>query len=281
MERESHNFRVRARGEIACFMYHDVAADPAASGFQRPSAARYKLVPEEFYRHLDRIAESGLRPELVGESDPALPGRRLMITFDDGGRGAILAAEALARRGWKAHFFVVTDRVGTGTFLDSGAIRELRRAGHLVGTHSHRHPNIFRDLAWPRMLEEWRVSLDILEGILGERPRIGSVPGGDASRLVYASAAAAGLDWLFTSEPVLRPERVGRCWIVGRFGVKAGMRPDRLGRLAKFRGWGRALAARRAKLLARRALGPAYRLYVRQATREVPGRLPPFAAPDR
>jgi peptidoglycan/xylan/chitin deacetylase (PgdA/CDA1 family) len=142
----------------------------------------------------------------------------------------------------------------------------LRSCGHSIGSHSDTHPDIFRDIPLAQMLEEWQVSCDRLAQLLGEPCPTASLPGGDASTLVFRAAAQAGLHYLFTSEPWLKARRVDGCWILGRVFPKVGTPPERVGELARFRGWRRALLTRRLKGFARRAFPPLYRLYVRRTT---------------
>ena len=195
-------------------------------------------------------------------------GRHVLLTFDDGGKSAVYTADELSRRGWKAHFFIVTSLIGTRTFVDATDIRYLRSCGHVVGSHSHTHPDIFRDQTPERMLEEWRTSCAILADLLGEPCRVASVPGGDISTAVLRSAAPAGVRYLFTSEPWITPRRVDGCWILGRFGPKVGTSAGRVGALVRFDGWQRALLERRLKGLLRRGLPALYRLYVRRSTQD-------------
>ena len=252
---------------LAAFGYHEVTDDPRDSGFQRPGALPYKHTTRAFADHLARIAAGGLPPALVTDLDLSRPGRHLVLTFDDGGASALRISDELNRRGWKAHFFIVTSLIGSRTFLDAAGIRYLAECGHLVGSHSHAHPDIFKELPFARMVEEWRVSAEILAGLLGAPCRTGSVPGGDISPHVLRSAGAAGLAHLFTSEPWLAPRRVDGCWVLGRFMPKVGTTPARVGALAQFRGWTRALVARRLRVYARTLLPGAYRRYIRWSTR--------------
>lgn len=256
--------------DVAGLMYHEVTDDPRTSGFQRVGARPYTYSPAAFGRHLDAIAAGALRPELVTEIalDRESPGRHLLLTFDDGGASALYAAEELARRGWKAHFFIITNRIGERTFLKAPDIRTLRAAGHIVGTHSHTHPDIFRNLTRDLMATEWQVSRAILESLLGEPCVAASVPGGDISHAVLESAADAGLQYLFTSEPVLQPERVGSTWVLGRICLKAGVAPATIRELVAFRGWQRVQLLRRLGGLARSLFPPLYAQYVRMRTRE-------------
>jgi peptidoglycan/xylan/chitin deacetylase (PgdA/CDA1 family) len=266
----------QARPEVATFDYHEVTDDPRTSGLQRLGAMPYKLTAQAFARHLAEMATSPVIPELVDAIDLTGPGRHLLLTFDDGGKSAVYASEELSRRGWKAHFFIITSRIGTRTFLDASEIRYIRSQGHLVGSHSHTHPNIFKEQSFESMVREWRVSCDRLAQLLGEACRTAAVPGGDISRMVLESASAAGLSHLFTCEPRLTPERVGHCWILGRFLPKVSTPLARIRDLAHFRGWGRALLVRRLKVLGRIVAPLPYRWLVRHRTHEFPA--PPSSA---
>jgi peptidoglycan/xylan/chitin deacetylase (PgdA/CDA1 family) len=259
--------------EIAGLMYHEVTDDPTTSGFQRPGALPYTLTKAAFGRHMDAIAAGALKPELVSQLD--LRGgngahRHVLLTFDDGGASAMYVAEELARRDWKAHFFIITGRIGERTFLKPADIRALRSAGHLIGTHSHTHPNIFRSLPRELMTTEWRVSRAILEALLGEPCTAASVPGGDISRVVLESAGEGGIRHLFTSEPLIRPEQVGDTWVFGRVILKAGVSAATIRELVAFRGWQRVQLLRRLGGIARALFPPLYAQYVRLRTRERP-----------
>lgn len=253
-----------SRPEIASLMYHEVTDDAQATGFQRPGALAYKHSTAAFTEHLRRIGAAALaRPGRVVDIDFTQPGRHLLLTFDDGGKSALQAADLLARHGWTGHFFIVTSLIGSRTFLDANGVRALHRSGHLVGSHSHTHPMIFRAQAPAKMAEEWRTSCDILGQILGEPCISAAVPGGDISGQVLESASDAGLRYLFTSEPWLAPRRVGDCWILGRYSVKVTTSPARIEALVRFRGWTRALWRRRLKVLATEIAPPLYRFYIR------------------
>jgi peptidoglycan/xylan/chitin deacetylase (PgdA/CDA1 family) len=262
----------RRHPEVAGLMYHEVTDDPSTSGFQRPAALPYTLTPTAFNRHLDAIGAGQLKPQLV--TDLALNDdanrRHLVLTFDDGGASALYAAEELARRGWKAHFFIITARIGERTFLKPADIRTLRAAGHVIGSHSHTHPDIFRSLPRELMRTEWCVSRAILEALLGEPCITASVPGGDISPLVLESASESGMRYLFTSEPLLTPERIGDMWVLGRVILKAGVSPATIRQLVAFRGWQRVQLWRRLGGIARALFPPLYAQYVRLRTRERP-----------
>jgi peptidoglycan/xylan/chitin deacetylase (PgdA/CDA1 family) len=184
-------------------MYHDIVsrAQREAVGFPGPLAARYKLDPGAFEAHLDALAATGLQ---VGTLDAGEATPQVALTFDDGGGSALLAAEALERRGWRGQFFITTGRLDTPGFLSAEELRELDRRGHIVGGHSHTHPTYMGRLTREELDREWTRSRAVIGEIIGTPPRTASVPGGYLSRAVIAAAAAAGYELLFTSEPTAR-----------------------------------------------------------------------------
>lgn len=257
-----------APSRIATLMYHEVTDDPSTSGLQRVSALPFKHTRAAFAEHLQQIAAAPVAPRLVPQIDLAKAGRSLLLTFDDGGASASYIADELERRGWRGHFFIVTSRVGTAGFLDAAGIRDLQARGHFIGSHSHTHPIIFGQLPYEAILEEWRVSGDRVSQILGAPCVAGAVPGGDISPHALEASNAAGLRYLFTSEPWLAPRRLGDCWILGRYGVKTSTSPSRVRDLVQFKGWWRALLMRQTKGLFRSTLPGLYRMYVRHRARE-------------
>lgn len=260
----SHQSRVL----VAALGYHEVTDEPETSGFQRPGARPFTVRRAAFGDHLAAIGRAGIDPEVVSDIELSQPGRHVILTFDDGGKSAMYIGDELSRRGWRGHFFIVTARTGTRTFLDPGEIRHLRSCGHVIGTHSHSHPDIFRDLTVTGMLEQWRVSRDRLSQILGESCKSGSVPGGHISPAVLLSAGAAGLEYLFTCEPTLMPVRVGECWVLGRVLIKSDTSSQRVERLASFQGWDAAMMVRRVKETVRHRLPGLFRYYVERRTIE-------------
>src|SRR3954451_6466974 len=120
-------------------MYHDVVenGDFSSSGFPGEGADVYKVRREDFVRHLDAIVKEGSAVTTVR----SLEGRPVLLTFDDGGVSFHHPiAGLLEERGWRGHFFITTDRIGTPGFLSEAQVRELYERGHVVGSHSCSHP---------------------------------------------------------------------------------------------------------------------------------------------
>jgi peptidoglycan/xylan/chitin deacetylase (PgdA/CDA1 family) len=209
--------------------YHDVldGGAPDSSGFPGATAARYKLDAGEFNGHLSAIAAVNA-PVLADartlgtKTSGPVP---LILTFDDGGAGALAAADCLGRHGWGGHFLITVGRIGTDGFLDREGVRELRRRGHVVGSHSCTHPERMSVLTPEAQREEWTKSVLILSDILGEQVDVASVPGGYYSPVVARTASASGIRTLFTSEPTARLHDVDGCLVIGRYSVLRGMSP--------------------------------------------------------
>jgi len=206
---------------IVSLEYHDVVPSGRwdDSGFPGPAAASYKLSTERFIQHLDALALTG-RP--VGASvhqAVAQSGDGVLLTFDDGGASATTIASILAERGWCAHLFITTDQLGQPGFLDRDEVAELAKH-HIIGSHSASHPTRMSRLTDAQLLEEWRRSVGILGELLRDRVSVASVPGGYYSPRVAEAAHAAGIEFLFTSEPVTRIERLGACAVLGRFTLR-------------------------------------------------------------
>jgi peptidoglycan/xylan/chitin deacetylase (PgdA/CDA1 family) len=204
------------------FVYHDVVANghEDASGFAGRAPARYKLSWPQFEEHLEAIAAAGRAPTLIGDVQAHCEAPApIFLTFDDGGASSVEVGERLADRGWRAYFFVISDRIGRPSFLDGEGIRALRDAGHAIGSHSRTHPERMSQCPWPELVDEWQRSSDRLGEILQEQIQVASVPGGFYSVEVAKAAAAAGIRVLFTSEPRIRSWSVDACLVLGRYSI--------------------------------------------------------------
>ena len=209
-------------------MYHDVVAgDRVESGFEGAGADHYKVAVARFERHLDAVAASGREPFLVTSDDPG----SLLFTFDDGGRSAATEiAPRLERRGWRGHFFVTTERIGTAGFLAPDEVRALHEAGHVVGSHGLTH-RALTALGDDEIRREWTESRAALERLVEAPVTVASVPTGRYSEVVGLLAAEAGYEHVFTSEPWLEPRRLGSARAYGRFAIDARTSPERIGAL--------------------------------------------------
>ncbi|MGA2003793.1 MAG: polysaccharide deacetylase family protein [Terriglobales bacterium] len=212
-------------------LFHDVV--PAGrwdlSGFSGADADVYKIDCDAFRAHLKAISQVLRVAPITAQDLLAGPqsGCPFLLTFDDGGVSALLyAADILDEFKWKAHFFVTAGRIGTPGFLDRSQIQQLRRRGHMIGSHSFSHPPRMACCSPAQLDDEWQRSARMLSEILGEPIQVASVPGGYYSREVSRSAARTGIKLLFNSEPQTSSSVVDRCVVLGRFSAQRSTPPD-------------------------------------------------------
>ncbi|MFE6285086.1 polysaccharide deacetylase family protein [Streptomyces sp. NPDC057877] len=180
---------------VPILMYHSVATDPNAA------TRALSVAPEAFAEQLALVAELGLTPLTTAElaarwrSGRPLPGRPVLITFDDGYEGVHRhALPVLAEHGFPATLFVATGWIagaGPDTMLDWGQVRELAAAGVEIGGHSHTHPQLDQldDTPLRRELTRCR---DRVADELAALPVSFAYPYGYSSRRVRQAVRAAG-----------------------------------------------------------------------------------------
>ena len=185
---------------VPILMYHAVAADP--NGATRALS----VTPEAFAAQMDVIADRGLTPLTTADlaarwrAGRPLPGRPVLITFDDGYEGVYRhALPALAKHGFPATLFVSTGWIrgtydtggGLDTMLDWPQVRRLADAGVEIGGHSHTHPQLDQ-LDDPALRAELVRCRDIVAGELGTPPASFAYPYGYSSRRVRTAVRANG-----------------------------------------------------------------------------------------
>jgi peptidoglycan/xylan/chitin deacetylase (PgdA/CDA1 family) len=239
---------------VVTLAYHDIIPEGRSmdsSGFSGAWADSYKITQAELCRHLDAIHQTKIQPGIMETLTHDQPGRAaVLITFDDGGCGAWeCAANLLEHKGWRGHFFIVTDCIGKPGFLNSGQINDLYKRGHGIGSHGKRHTQKFSRITRVEMEQEWRKSTEVLAEITGNTIITGSVPGGYYTRKAAETAAACGIRYLFTSEPRIAIWQDGGCTVLGRYSIKQSTSANAVQRLVTGAGWERQKQWLRRKLL--------------------------------
>lgn len=223
---------------VYSLMYHDVVPDEDldSSGFPGATSGAYKVGRRQFQEQLRAVARArGDTPSLAPELVRSAPRERIpfMITFDDGGVSAHThVADALEGLGWHGHFFVTTDLIGRPSFLSREQIRDLHERGHVIGSHSRTHPTRMALCTPAKLLDEWGTSIEVLSELIDAKVTTASVPGGYYARHVAETAAAVGVEVLFTSEPTHKSSRVDGCLVIGRYAIQRRTSPAAVAGLA-------------------------------------------------
>lgn len=185
-------------------MYHDiVSTSDKSSGFQNKNAFQYKVEETAFE-----------------EQVKALKGKDVVFTFDDGGGSFYTkAAPILEKYGRKGVFFISTKYIGTPGFLTASQVKELADRGHVIGSHSHTHPEIFTKLSRDEVRDEWRKSSEVLRGIIGDTALTLSIPNGYASKVIMDEAISCGYTDIYTSQPTTKIQQYKMHKVIGRYVV--------------------------------------------------------------
>jgi peptidoglycan/xylan/chitin deacetylase (PgdA/CDA1 family) len=241
-------------------MYHDIVPAGAedTSGFRGVDAALYKVTPDLFAAHLRAITRRVTPPAAAASASPALPAP--VLTFDDGGVSALVAADLLEQHGLAGHFFITVDYIGSAGFLTAADIRALGRRGHRIGSHSCSHPLRMGHGSRQHVLEEWTRSRAVLSDLLSADVTVASVPGGDFGPIVAEAAAAAGFIRLFTSEPARSSHEMYGLTVHGRFTIHRWTSPETAGAAAAgtWLPWAGQIVAWNAKKIGKRLAGARY-----------------------
>jgi peptidoglycan/xylan/chitin deacetylase (PgdA/CDA1 family) len=152
-----------------------------------------------FERMVAFMAENGFRsafPEEVRRG-----GRQVILTFDDGTKGQLRAAEILERYGFRGIFFIIPTRTAAGDpgFMNADDLERLARAGHRVAAHGYQHRSL------PGSGTEVAASLARSTRMLGERAQPSArhdfaFPFGHYTTAI-AEAVAGGYRFLHTVNP--------------------------------------------------------------------------------
>jgi peptidoglycan/xylan/chitin deacetylase (PgdA/CDA1 family) len=171
------NMRRVSRVPILC--YHNVDRRPAGTKF-----GLLYVEPAQFDRQLWAIERLGMRGVSMGEGLAGLRGttrsRMVALTFDDGYVDTLtVAAPILARYGFRATCYIVTNALGAHNRWDDDRIREKKslmtreqvgqwlNAGMEIASHSCSHPALERidDTEAAREISDSRADLRRLFGV--------------------------------------------------------------------------------------------------------------------
>lgn len=214
------NFATRAKEDVPpavaepklpILMYHRIATEGAEK------TKRWRTHPDDFRRQLEFLRAAGYYSLSFEEWRAALntrrvlPGKPIVITFDDGYEEFHReVAPLLTEHGFRASVFIVSELVGqvnawdeglgeTLSLMDWPEIEQLASEGFEIGSHTRRHlPLVTLDKG--RLADDLTRSKRTLEQHLGQPVRSLSYPFGLHDATVESVAGACGYEHAVTTD---------------------------------------------------------------------------------
>jgi peptidoglycan/xylan/chitin deacetylase (PgdA/CDA1 family) len=199
---------------LPILIYHRVARTGSIA------MSRYRVATEMFEEQLCYLRNAGFYSVSLEDWRAAmaahrpLPGRAVLITFDDGYRDFLTCAWPLLKRyGFSATVFLVADEIGRSnnwdraygeeaSLLGWNEIRQLQNEGIEFGSHSASHRSL-TSLSFTEVVREGARSRAILQRGLGVPIKAFAYPFGDEDRVVQHLIGACGYIFGLTCRPGL------------------------------------------------------------------------------
>jgi peptidoglycan/xylan/chitin deacetylase (PgdA/CDA1 family) len=222
---------------IPILMYHRVADDGD------PGLARYRVTPTQFEQQMGWLKQNGFTPlsldvlKSARRGDSRLPHRPVLITFDDGYCDFYHHAWPVLRKlAFPSVMFVVAGKVGDCSdwdqalgrpeaLMDWSQLAEISAGGVTIGSHSLMHRRFSR-LDVREAYDDMRVSAEIIDRALGQRPTAFCYPYGVYDRLVERLLPTCAYEFAFTCDPPAampqdNPLRLPRIEIMGSDDIRS------------------------------------------------------------
>jgi peptidoglycan/xylan/chitin deacetylase (PgdA/CDA1 family) len=197
-------------------MYHSV---------RNPPQGKYSISSSRLTAHLEWLSGEGYVMEGFEGLEARLrhgsfPERYVVMTFDDGHKSDLMAAEMLLKFNARATFFLTKHLCQTwNSFLDENEIKELSKLCS-IGSHGVSHTSMDQ-LTEHEIWSELTDSKKWLEELSGHEITMFSAPGGNLTPAIRAQAQAAGYQLFGNSvEWWNKPEAVSAGRIVNRFAIR-------------------------------------------------------------
>lgn len=186
-------------------MYHGIVPDtqPMPRPERELGAPLYDVSLENFKSQMAWLKDNGFTPVIIdpGQSsffDNVL--KPVILTFDDGEMNNYqYVFPVLQQLGWKAYFFIIIKRIGENGYMGLNQLKELQKAGMIIGSHGLTH-EILTNLLDSQMEEELRASKKNLEINLGVPIDTLSVPRGFCNDKILETAYRLGFKTVFISD---------------------------------------------------------------------------------
>lgn len=170
--------------------YHDIHQDTDAPETMMSTPLSL------FAEHIHIIKQQGF--EIVDVITQ--PKNQIMLTFDDGYLGIFKNKDFFINQGLKPTVFIISNCIGTSTFMDEKEILLLQNEGFRFESHTHSHPDL-NLLTNEQLREEFTVSKIILEKLLSKNINEICFPKGFFNDKVIDIANECGYKNLYSSLP--------------------------------------------------------------------------------
>jgi peptidoglycan/xylan/chitin deacetylase (PgdA/CDA1 family) len=180
--------------KFIALMYHKLEDRPRGS---------YSITESEFKSQINWLKDEGFTIEGFAGLEKRLkenkfPDRYVVVTFDDGQKSDLRAAEILCEAGAQATFFLVKDLSQTKkNFLKEDEIKELAKLCS-VGSHGVTHSPLSK-MSPDQIKSELADSKKWLEDLTGDDIRAFSAPGGFITTSIVNQAVEMGYSLLGNS----------------------------------------------------------------------------------
>lgn len=196
--------------------YHSVPAK--AIGYYDVAAEHFERQLEYLRKNYDLVTVNSIVDHT--RSNPNYRKPKIALTFDDGYENHYsIVYPLLKRHRIPAVFFITTEYVARKGMLDWDQIIEMARSPFVeIGCHSYSHPDL-TSLSSSAILEEVKVSKEILEEKLKKKVNLFSYPGGcynnDVKKIVEFCGYRGALTGLirFNKDD---PYEIRRIWLCSK-----------------------------------------------------------------
>jgi peptidoglycan/xylan/chitin deacetylase (PgdA/CDA1 family) len=184
-ESKKSSHKDRTNRPLAILTYHRIVKDEADWRFHDVRRA-------SFEQQMQRVQNL--------ESANPRKNAPVIVTFDDGTKDHIQAAEILTERGLSGVFFIITGKMDSSGYLSHQEVRHISDLGHSIGSHTVTHPQL-PTLSDTELEVELKTSQEILEQLTGKKIQWMAPPGGAIDKRSLDVAIASGyrivrtMDW--------------------------------------------------------------------------------------
>lgn len=181
---------------VPILLYHYVGENPNPADKARDNLS---VNPETFNAQMDYLAKAGYTPISLDtmyaglKGNIGLPGRAIVLTFDDGYTDFYYNAyPILKRHNFHATEFIPTGLINQGYYLTWDQIREMDGSGLIsFQTHSVNHVNL-AGLPYDKLVYQLTESKKVLQSQLGKTVNFMAYPYGTSNAATWEAVKQAG-----------------------------------------------------------------------------------------